>query len=264
MTQNKRKKKINDLTGMKFDWITVVKNVGNDPEKHVNLYLCKCKCGNEFVKSSSEIRRLSCCYNCRNKKRSWDKNKKYIGQNFGKLKIIDIYFNNKGLIAQTLCECGNKKDYRLSDIKKGVRTNCGCENIGQVDYANKNGEWKGGNFLPYREANFKYIFDKYIQRADKANIQFELSIDVFKNLVQKNCFYCNAEPKKRMAGKRNFNGYFLSNGLDRIDNDKGYTENNVVPCCSNCNFMRHSMSQQDFLSWVARVYNHSVKGKKNV
>lgn len=27
-------------------------------------------------------------------------------------------------------------------------------------------------------------------------------------------------------------------GLDRLDNSRGYFENNVVPCCGNCNLMR--------------------------
>ena len=33
-------------------------------------------------------------------------------------------------------------------------------------------------------------------------------------------------------------------GIDRIDNKMGYTLNNVVPCCSRCNFMKHIMTKR--------------------
>ena len=47
-----------------------------------------------------------------------------------------------------------------------------------------------------------------------------------------------------------------------IDSSKGYTKDNVVSCCKDCNYSKRTMSQEDFLTWVERVYNHSIKDKK--
>jgi hypothetical protein len=35
--------------------------------------------------------------------------------------------------------------------------------------------------------------------------------------------------------------------LDRIDNDKGHTEDNVVPACIRCNYTRRSMPYEAWL-----------------
>jgi hypothetical protein len=42
-------------------------------------------------------------------------------------------------------------------------------------------------------------------------------------------------------------------GLDRLNNDLGYTKDNVVPCCSTCNLMRKSMSVNDFESKILQI-----------
>lgn len=57
---------------------------------------------------------------------------------------------------------------------------------------------------------------------------FTLSLDEYREIVEKPCFYCNE--KKLENGT----------GLDRIDNDKslGYKIGNVLPCCSDCNRIR--------------------------
>jgi len=35
--------------------------------------------------------------------------------------------------------------------------------------------------------------------------------------------------------------------LDRIDNDKGHTQDNVVPACIRCNYARRSMPYEAWL-----------------
>ena len=48
----------------------------------------------------------------------------------------------------------------------------------------------------------------------------------------------------------------LINGIDRVDPDYGYTFDNVAPCCSKCNFAKHSMQEIEFFEWVRKVYEH--------
>jgi hypothetical protein len=60
--------------------------------------------------------------------------------------------------------------------------------------------------------------------------------------------------------KYNFlNGDFVYNGIDRIDSSIGYVEGNIVPCCKACNMAKNTMGQDEFMLWVERVYNHSIK-----
>jgi hypothetical protein len=46
------------------------------------------------------------------------------------------------------------------------------------------------------------------------------------------------------------------NGIDRVDNTKGYTLENCVPCCTRCNLAKHTMSLTAFKEWVAEVFTH--------
>ena len=55
-------------------------------------------------------------------------------------------------------------------------------------------------------------------------------------------------------GKRLSDYLLKCNGIDRIDSSQGYTNENSVPCCTFCNFAKHTMGKDDFLAWVKRVY----------
>lgn len=56
--------------------------------------------------------------------------------------------------------------------------------------------------------------------AKTRGLTFELSFEQFSALVNSNCFYCGRAPR---------------NGVDRVDNAKGYLPNNCVPSCHSCN-----------------------------
>lgn len=44
-------------------------------------------------------------------------------------------------------------------------------------------------------------------------------------------------------------------GVDRINNDKGYTIDNVVTCCGDCNYMKRAMSVEAFLCRVKKIHD---------
>lgn len=51
----------------------------------------------------------------------------FINKIYGKVTVIDdLGINKKSRYVLGLCECGNKKQFRLSDLKNGSSTNCGC------------------------------------------------------------------------------------------------------------------------------------------
>ncbi len=75
-------------------------------------------------------------------------------------------------------------------------------------------------------------FSDHVRRAGLRNLAWDLSYDEFVELWGKPCFHCGEA----------INGI----GLDRLDNSKGYAKDNVVPCCSPCNYMRGTQSIEDF------------------
>ena len=70
------------------------------------------------------------------------------------------------------------------------------------------------------------------------------------------CFYCGAEKSNHKVTKNCKEG-FDHNGIDRIDSSKGYTPDNVVPCCKICNKAKMDMDQKDFILWIQRAANHT-------
>ena len=112
----------------------------------------------------------------------------------------------------------------------------------------KSWRWKGGIssirvFPPYQ------IFKNYENRAKKIEIEFNLTKEEFKILIEKDCYYCGAKPNNKSRD------YFY-NGLDRMDNTKGYTINNVVPCCKHCNIAKNTFTLQEFKDWIEKVYKN--------
>lgn len=249
----KQKNRIKDFTGLKFGWIEVIEKVGQNDKKQY-LYLCKCQCGNEFIKASSEIRRLTCCYNCRNRKRSLDANQKYIGKKFSRLIILNIYFddNKPDCMANAQCECGNIINIPFTRIKNNSTKSCGCAKIG----------CNIGKFTTEeRHSSFQQLYKGYKYSAKQRNLSFNLSENDFRDITSSDCYYCGKEPNQ--IKNKNVNGYYVYNGIDRIDSSMGYELSNVVSCCKECNFGKRDYSKQKFLSWVEKVYNHSIKDKEN-
>jgi hypothetical protein len=97
----------------------------------------------------------------------------------------------------------------------------------------------------------KRIFSHY------KRLGFEGSLDQFEKLVTSNCFYCNCEPNVISGSNRTTKhgvACFRHLGLDRIDNIKGYSLLNVVPCCLRCNNAKWIYGYDDFKNWIKKVY----------
>jgi hypothetical protein len=80
----------------------------------------------------------------------------------------------------------------------------------------------------------RYMRARYGSR--KRGKAWSLTFEDYRNLVIHPCYYCN----KSIANE-------TGSGLDRIDNDGGYSMGNVNPCCADCNRRRSkSMSAEEF------------------
>jgi len=101
------------------------------------------------------------------------------------------------------------------------------------------------------------IKSKLKKRYIKRNLTCDIPLDNLLILFKKKCHYCDSEPNNIYHYKNKHSKYdFLYNGLDRIDSNKGYTIDNVVPCCKRCNIAKSSMKYKEFINYIKEVYKH--------
>lgn len=100
---------------------------------------------------------------------------------------------------------------------------------------------------------------KYQLSAEKRGYSFDIDYSFFTYLTQQNCYYCGTEPSGREFSKSGHE--YIFNGLDRLDNNKGYSVENVVPCCKVCNAMKSNTSYDQFVKQIQTIANHLKKNE---
>ena len=173
-----------------------------------------------------------------------------IGQIFGRLTAIRVEKTDTQKRGYWLCRCscGKEKIVRRDGLLDGRVKSCGCLNRDVIRKI-------AG---PLVDTALPRVLNKYKYGAAKRNIKFNLSLENIKFIVFKNCYYCGSPPENIITRPR-INDTMLYNGIDRVDNTKGYTLENCVPCCWKCNQAKHIMSNEEFLSWIKKVYEHNFK-----
>lgn len=122
-------------------------------------------------------------------------------------------------------------------MKRGSSTHCGCL-TSEIQSQARRGEY--GVSLRNR------VIDTYRRNAKKKNNECLLTDEQFDQLFSMDCFYCGCSPSKTIKRKDSY-GEFTYNGIDRKNPDFGYVIENCVSCCANCNFMKNSMSYNDYI-----------------
>lgn len=83
----------------------------------------------------------------------------------------------------------------------------------------------------------------YKANAKRKERDFSLSAEEFVEIIKTPCVYCGEEKERR--------------GIDRIDNKQGYTKENSAPACKICNYMKKTMTVQDFLYHVKKITRYN-------
>jgi len=141
-----------------------------------------------------------------------------VGKRYGYL-VVESYAGSKRWYC--VCDCGNKKTVSSGNLRLSERLNrkssCGCL-WGYKNPANRN---------------------RRVVSNDEAAIH---SIWL--------------EHRRRAHRKVGDTGEFRYNGLDRSNPQKGYTLDNVIPCCWQCNKTKGKLSHDDFIRYICRVTQH--------
>lgn len=113
---------------------------------------------------------------------------------------------------------------------------------------------------------YEYIYNELQQHRKKQTL-FDLTFEEFLEIIKnKTCHYCGEElvyeEYSRFWGKTNSRAH----QLDRKDNELGYTKNNLVTCCWECNRLKSNrFTYEEFLqlSPALKKIQNERKRKKN-
>jgi len=101
-----------------------------------------------------------------------------------------------------------------------------------------------------RECDPRHRFSAYRCNAKKRSIDFSLSFEQFSEITKQPCTYCGDKKE--------------TNGIDRMDNDRGYSIENCVPCCSQCNTIKMDYSKEEFIARVTKIVNYQLSKRTGV
>jgi hypothetical protein len=98
---------------------------------------------------------------------------------------------------------------------------------------------------------FKHLWTELVQRCLRAEKALEVSPAQYKALIVRNCAYCDTPPLNMTKFRARDN--FAYNGVDRVDNTRGYTPDNLVPCCKLCNQFKSKLSADAFIEHAEKI-----------
>jgi hypothetical protein len=156
------------------------------------------------------------------------------GQKFGRLTVLSFSHVEKSkAFSRAMCECGVECVVSNNRMQCGYVQSCGCL------------RFKPG-------AAERELYGKYVKRARERGFPLEFNFESFITFVQQDCFYCGTGPSQIIES---FNAHerFVYNGIDRWNNAIGYTKENTVPCCGDCNRQKLTQSGEEFLERCKKV-----------
>ena len=167
------------------------------------------------------------------------------GQKFGMLMATNrLRTNAHGHERERFCycDCGNTSWVKTSYLIYGYTKSCGC-------YRNT------FRTLTPGQAARNQVWRDYTSNAQSRGLSWRLSRKTFDVLTSSKCFYCHRLPATTRRARRKTDDDFVYNGIDRTNNNLGYTMQNTVPCCAVCNRAKKDMSFLDFKQWIKDVIN---------
>jgi hypothetical protein len=206
-------------------------------------WLCVCDCGNDIPLTYREFTQkkdCGCRIGCK-----FDKTPLHNieGKRFTSLtviKLLDKSHAKEGRYWLCKCDCGNEIETTSLRLSIGRVKSCGCLTRATT----------------LRTAA-RHLYAQYKYNADRRwrTYSFDLPFEEFLRIIVLPCHYCGTEAKE-INYKNKKNIVIKLNGIDRVNNNKGYTVNNVVPCCKKCNWMKGKDSTEDFLAHLNLILKH--------
>lgn len=143
------------------------------------------------------------------------------------------------------CECGNIKEVSGNSLRNGSKS-CGCLRFALSGRK----KFRTDTY----DVSFQ-IYAGYRCAAKRRKFDFKLTFADFLKFLDKPCYYCG---KTKTSKQKKRNGqYYRYNGIDRVNNEKGYELTNCVTCCKICNSRKRSVSPD----MIIKIYNYLFKNE---
>ena len=150
------------------------------------------------------------------------------------------------------CDCGNTKRVATAHLLSKAIKSCGCAT---------------GPKISDMDRGRKAVITRYKRAAKSRGFIWDLSDNQAVSLMESACFYCGSMGSctYKIVERAHFDSrQYLYNGIDRIDSSKGYTPDNVVAACAQCNYAKGNMNQNEFIDWAHRMSGWQRRLNKNM
>jgi hypothetical protein len=103
-----------------------------------------------------------------------------------------------------------------------------------------------------------YTYQRCDANPRHRNIEWTLTFEEWVEIVQQKCSVCGSDPVMKEGRVHKKTGQQVPiNGVDRIDNAKGYVLENVRCSCSKCNYMKHNLDDSEFMEHIKRIWSYN-------
>lgn len=200
------------------------------------------------------------------------------GKNYPLDKYINLVNGKPTLTCLNCREIGKKTDHKRREEKKiWIKNNYDkvvkywqkarkkrIDELGREEYlkieAQRAKKWRTENqdkmeqLYSSQKTDNNHRLKYYKSRANREGIVIDLTDDQFINFFNCDCFFCG----------RSIDNIEL-NGVDRLNNDVGYNEQNCVSCCKMCNYIKFTLDPMVFIMRCEHIltYNNLIDGELN-
>lgn len=178
-----------------------------------------------------------------------------INKQFGQLTVIKeapsyVYINKRGKQSfrkkfLCLCNCGHEFIAIGSKLRRGKT----------IRWAYCSYKLRPQSINRYTSEERLYKLH-VVGRCKKANIENQLTLEQFSLLINQSCTYCGANPRivnHLLSNKHAKRQPIKANGIDRKDSKMGYTIENCVSCCWDCNRMKGTLTVEEFYDKIFKI-----------
>lgn len=179
------------------------------------------------------------------------------GERFGRLVVVGPAVLSQVLVSQhrrthwrCRCDCGTERIVQTGNLTHGNTRSCGCLRK-EVTSQRK--------LKPTEQVIVRQIWNYYQRNARMRNLSWGLTLGEFQTLILGRCYYCGIRGGTTTTATwavRSGERSMENNSVDRLDSSIGYTPENSVTACKDCNLGKHEKTPDQFLAWVRRLVAH--------
>lgn len=189
-----------------------------------------------------------------------------VGHRYGRLQVMECVASTDGHNGgrwRCECECGGEIVTTGMNLAAASTRSCGC--LRQTNPGASHTKRR------YHETTINGQYHTHQKSAQSRGLT-PLPRRDWEQLVFGPCYYCGDTDTRSYVGsglkRQRLSKHFDANeivrynvrmnGVDRIDSRRGYDSDNCVPCCQRCNYMKGSLTRDEFIAQALAVWSYML------